>query len=135
MDTLIERCAGLDVHKDTVVACVRVRDGRGAPQVETAEFGTTTAALLALRDWLTGFGVQVVGMESTGVYWKPVYYVLEGAMTCWLLNARHLRNVPGRKSAWNGRLLRQQDRGHPRAVEGATGSLRGADRVQRASCR
>ena len=110
MDTLIERCAGLDVHKDTVVACVRVRDGRGAPQVETAEFGTTTAALLALRDWLTGFGVQVVGMESTGVYWKPVYYVLEGAMTCWLLNARHLRNVPGRKTdladaAWIAQLV------------------------------
>lgn len=110
MDTLIERCAGLDVHKDTVVACVRVRDGRGERQVETAEFGTTTVALLALRDWLTGLRVQVVGMESTGVYWKPVFYVLEDAMTCWLLNARHLRNVPGRKTdladaAWIAQLV------------------------------
>lgn len=135
METLIERCAGIDVHKDTVVACVRVRDRRDERQVETAEFGTTTTQLLALRDWLTSFGVQVVGMESTGVYWKPVYYVLEDAMTCWLLNARHLHNVPGRKSAWNGRLRRQQDRGHPRAVEGATGSLKGADRVERAPFR
>ncbi|HZD05020.1 MAG TPA: IS110 family transposase [Longimicrobiales bacterium] len=97
MDVLIERCAGLDVHRDTVMACVRfpAEGGRGQ---QIHEFGTTTAELLALRDWLSAYGVTVVGMESTGVYWKPVFYVLEDAFTCHLLNARHLKNVPGRKT-------------------------------------
>ncbi len=110
MDTVIERCAGLDVHKDTVAACVRVPgpDGRRDQVVQT--FGTTTTELLTLRDWLAAHGVTVVGMESTGVYWKPVYYVLEDAFQCWLLNARHLRNVPGRKTdvadaAWIAQLV------------------------------
>ena len=98
MDTLIERCAGLDVHKDTVVACVRVPARGGGREQSIQTFGTTTAQLLALRDWLVAQGVTRVGMESTGVYWKPVYYVLEDALECWLLNARHLRNVPGRKT-------------------------------------
>jgi len=98
MDTLIERCAGLDVHKDTVVACVRVPARGGGREQFIQTFGTTTAQLLALRDWLVAQGVTRVGMESTGVYWKPVYYVLEDALECWLLNARHLRNVPGRKT-------------------------------------
>src|SRR5882672_12881993 len=98
MDTLIERCGGLDVHKDTVVACVRVPARGGGREQSIQTFGTTTAQLLALRDWLVAQGVTRVGMESTGVYWKPVYYVLEDALECWLLNARHLRNVPGRKT-------------------------------------
>src|SRR5438477_438974 len=98
MDTLIERCAGLDVHKDTVVACVRVPARGGGREQSIQTFGTTTAQLLALRDWLVAHGVTRVGMESTGVYWKPVYYVLEDAVECWLLNARHLHNVPGRKT-------------------------------------
>ncbi|MGH9013266.1 MAG: IS110 family transposase [Acidimicrobiia bacterium] len=98
MDIIVERCAGLDVHKDTVVACVRV-PGSGRKREEVvATFGTTTVELLALRDWLVAHGVTLVGMESTGVYWKPVFYVLEDALECWLLNARHLRNVPGRKT-------------------------------------
>lgn len=110
MDTLIERCAGLDVHKDTVVACVRVPDRAGGRRLEQAQFGTTTSELLALRDWLAAHEVRVVGMESTGVYWKPVYYLLEDDFTCWLLNARHLRNVPGRKTdiadaAWIAQLV------------------------------
>ena len=98
MDIVVERCAGLDVHKDTVVACVRTPgpDGRRVEQVRT--FGTMTVELLALRDWLVALGVRLVGMESTGVYWKPPFYVLEDAVECWLLNARHLRNVPGRKT-------------------------------------
>lgn len=98
MDVLVECCCGLDVHKDTVVACVRTpaRDGSRAEEIRT--FGTTTVELLALRDWLVALRVRLVGMESTGVYWKPVYYVLEDAVECWLLNARHLRNVPGRKT-------------------------------------
>src|SRR5436309_15795943 len=98
MDTLIERCAGLDVHKETVVACVRVPTRGGGREQCVQTFGTTTAQLLALRDWLVAHGVTRVGMESTGVYWKPVYYVLEDAVECWLLNARHLHNVPGRKT-------------------------------------
>lgn len=98
MDVLIERCAGLDVHKDTVMACVRFPGDGGKRQQEIHEFGTTTAELLALRDWLSAHGVTVVGMESTGVYWKPPFYLLEDAFTCHLLNARHLKNVPGRKT-------------------------------------
>jgi transposase len=61
-------------------------------------FGTTTGRLLALRDWLVAEGVTLVGMESTGVFWKPVYYMLEDVAECWLLNAQHLKKVPGRKS-------------------------------------
>lgn len=98
MEVLIERCAGLDVHKDTVMACVRVPGEGGGRAQEVHEFGTTTTELLALRDWLAAHGVTVVGMESTGVYWKPVYYVLEDAFECQLLNARHLKAVPGRKT-------------------------------------
>ncbi len=110
MDTLVERCAGLDVHKDTVVACIRYPGPDGGRAVELHEFGTTTRDLLALRDWLEAHDVSRVGMEATGVYWKPVYYALEDAMDTWLLNARHLKNVPGRKTdmadaAWIAQIL------------------------------
>jgi transposase len=98
MDRVVERCCGLDVHKDTVVACVRTPGEGGKRHQEVRTFGTTTAQLLALRDWLVAERVSLVGMESTGVYWKCPYYVLEDALECWLLNARHLRNVPGRKT-------------------------------------
>ena len=109
METLFERVAGLDVHKDTVVACVRVAVGREISE-ELAEWGTTTNELLGLRDWLEARRVELIGMESTGVYWKPVFYVLEELCDCWLLNARHLRNVPGRKTdmadaAWIAKLV------------------------------
>lgn len=110
METVVERCAGLDVHKDSVVACVRVPGPDGKRQTHSYEFGTTTRDLLAMRDWLVGHGVTLVGMESTGVYWKPVFYLLEDDIECWLLNARHLRNVPGRKTdiadaAWITQLV------------------------------
>ncbi len=98
MDVVVERCAGLDVHKDSVAACVRMPGPDGRRAQETRTFGTTTVELLALRDWLVACGVSLVGMESTGIYWRPVYYVLEDTLQCWLLNARHLRNVPGRKT-------------------------------------
>lgn len=98
MEIVVGRCCGLDVHKDTVVACVRTPGKGGRRQQEVRTFGATTRDLLALRDWLVAAEVSLVGMESTGVYWKPVYYVLEDAAECWLLNARHLRNVPGRKT-------------------------------------
>jgi len=98
VDVVVERCAGLDVHKDTVVACVRSPGPGGVREGVTRTFGTMTVELLALRDWLVAMGVSLVGMESTGVYWRPVFYVLEEVCECWLLNAHHLRNVPGRKT-------------------------------------
>jgi len=108
METLVQRCAGLDVHKDTVVACVRIT-GKDDVQEHLHTFGTTTAELLALADWLARWQVNLVAMEATGVYWKPVYYVLEETFGCWLLNARHMHNVPGRKTdmadaAWIAQL-------------------------------
>jgi transposase len=99
MDVLIECCAGLDIGKKDLKACVRrpaARAGRRASEVRT--FATTTRGLLALSEWLTAERVSVVGMESTGDYWKPVFYLLEGAFEAQLLNARHIRNVPGRKT-------------------------------------
>ena len=98
MDRLIERCAGLDVHKDELTACVRVPGEGGRREQHIRTFRTTTSQLVALRDWLASFQVTLVGMESTGVYWKPIYYLLEADLECWLLNAQHLRNVPGRKT-------------------------------------
>ncbi len=99
MDRLVERCAGLDVHKASVTACVRIATGEGeGPRQEIREFATTTQGLLLLRDWLASFEVTLVGMEATGVYWKPIYYMLEDDFELWLLNARHLKNVPGRKT-------------------------------------
>ncbi|MEU1183935.1 IS110 family transposase [Streptomyces sp. NPDC005820] len=108
MERVVERCAGLDVHRDTVVANVRVPEE--PPEGITQTFGTTWPDLLALRDWLTAYQVTLIGMESTGVYWKPVYYAVEDAAECWLLNARHMHNVPGRKTdvadaAWIAQLI------------------------------
>ena len=110
VDTLVERCAGLDVHKDSVTACVRVPDGQGGRHAETRRFTTTTAGLGLLAEWLASFGVTRVGMESTGCYWKPVWQLLEDQVECWLLNAAHLHNVPGRKTdvadaAWIAQLV------------------------------
>ena len=106
MERIVQRVGGLDVHKDVIVAEVHLPGG----VVQRGRFGTTTRALLVLRDWLVAHGVSRVGMESTGVYWKPPYYLLEDAMDVWLLNARHLRNVPGRKTdvadaAWICQLI------------------------------
>jgi transposase len=90
----------LDVHKDTVVACARlVTDGKVSQEVRT--FGITTSQLCALADWLQDCGCTHAAMESTGVYWRPVWHVLEGAMELVLANAMHIRNVPGRKTDVN----------------------------------
>ena len=98
MDTLHRCCAGLDVHKDTVAACVRRVDAGGRVAKEIRTFGTTTGALLALLDWLAAEGVEAVAMESTGVFWKPIWNILEGTLKLILVNARHIKNVPGRKT-------------------------------------
>ncbi len=98
MNRLIERCAMLDIHKSQVTACVRVPDGHGGRRQEIQEFRSTTAGLITLADWLRSYAVTVVGMESTGVYWRAVFYLLEDEFDCRLYNARHLRHVPGRKS-------------------------------------
>ena len=110
METIVERAAGLDVHKAQVTACVRV-PGRGRERAqEVAEFRTTVRGLLALRDWLQAQRVTQVAMEATGVYWKPVWAILEDDFDCLLCNARHVKQVPGRKTdvadaAWLCQLL------------------------------
>ena len=100
MEVLYPRCAGLDVHAGSVTACARVASG---PQVtyEHRTVPTTTRGLLELDEWLTGHGCTHVAMEATGVYWKPVWHVLEAHFTLVLANAMHIRNVPGRKSDMN----------------------------------
>ncbi len=110
MDVLIERCAGLDVHRDIVVATVRRPGPGGGRRSETRTFATMTGSLEDLSEWLAAESVTLVGMESTGVYWKPVYYVLEERFPVWVINAEHLRNVPGRKtdvadSVWIAQLI------------------------------
>jgi transposase len=99
MEILHPRCAGLDVHKDTVVACVRCVTEPVHEEVRT--FGTTTSDLFALADWLESHGCTHVAMEATGVYWKPVWHLLEGRFELVLANAQHIRNVPGRKTDVN----------------------------------
>jgi transposase len=98
MQVMIERAAGLDVHQETVVACVLIGKPGWRPTKEVRTFRTMTRELEGLRDWLLSLGVTHVGMESTGVYWKPVYSVLEGSFELIVGNARHIRNVPGRKT-------------------------------------
>ena len=111
MQAIIERCCGLDVHQETVVACLLVGAPGVHPNKEVRTFRTVTRDLEALRDWLLEAGVTHVGMESTGVYWRPVYAVLEGCFELIVGNARHMRNVPGRKtdvkdSEWIADLVR-----------------------------
>ncbi len=98
MERILERCCALDVHKNQVTACVHVPDQAGKRSELRAQFSTMTAELLALRDWLQGLGVTHVAMEATGVYWKPVYYLLEDDFELMLVNAQHVKNVPGRKT-------------------------------------
>ena len=101
MEVLYPHCAGLDVHKETVVACVRHMVG-GTVKREVRTFDTTTTGLLALADWLASEGCTAVAMEATGVYWKPVWHVLsDGDFALVLANAKHVKNVPGRKTDVN----------------------------------
>jgi transposase len=111
MEVVNPRCCGLDIHKKLVVACLLTPGEGGTPRKELRTFGTMTAELLALADWLQAAGCTVVAMESTGVYWKPIYNLLEGSFALLLVNAQHLKTVPGRKtdvrdSEWIAELLR-----------------------------
>lgn len=110
METIVRRCAGLDIHNETIVAAVRAISDDGDIELVTVTFGTTASDILQLSDWLLSFQVTLVGMESTGVLWKPIYTLLESDFECWLLNAQHLKNVPGRKTdvadaAWIAQLI------------------------------
>jgi transposase len=111
VEVIVERCAGLDVHRDTVVATVRSPGKRkGSRSSETRTFSTTQRGLGELSDWLRCASVELVAMEATGIYWKPVFAALEESLTCWLLNAAHMHNVPGRKtdvadSVWIAQLV------------------------------
>src|SRR5829696_1412143 len=111
VELLVARCAGLDVAKDEVVACVRTPNGRGGQAQEVRTFPTFTSGLEALAGWLAGEGVTRVVLEATGQYWKPVWYVLEEAgLELLLVNARHVKILPGRKTdvcdaAWLAELL------------------------------
>jgi len=111
MEVVYTHCAGLDVHKKTVVACCVTPGPRGQPQFQTRTLGTMTHDLLALADWLSQHHVTHVALESTGEFWKPVYNILEGAFILVVANAHHIKNVPGRKTdvqdaAWIADLLR-----------------------------
>ena len=111
MEILYPRCAGLDVHKETVSVCMLTPGAGAEPSKQIQQFGTTTGELRQLRDWLQRSGVTHAAMESTGVYWKPVFNILEGACEIILVNARHIKQVPGRKTdkadcAWIASLLR-----------------------------
>jgi hypothetical protein len=111
MDVVYPRCSGLDVHKKTVVECVIVPGAKGKPQKMIRTFGTMTDDLLALGDWLAEREVTHVAMESTGVYWQPIWNLLEERFTLLLINAHHIKQVPGRKTdvgdcEWIADLLR-----------------------------
>ena len=99
METIFERVAALDVHKAQATACVRVPDAAGVREPHLAEFSTTVAGLVALRDWLAAYRVTHVAMEATGVYWQPVWHILEDDFELTLCNARHVKQVPGRESS------------------------------------
>ena len=111
LELVVERCAGIDVHQAQLRVCVRLPgEGRRSRVEEFATFGTTTPDLLELSEWLSQRGVTQVAMEGTGVYWKPVYYLLEADFELWLVTAQHVKNVPGRNTdtsdaAWLCRLL------------------------------
>ena len=110
MEVVVERCAFLDVHRDTVMVCARTPGTYGGRREEIAEFRITTSQLLELSEWLTARDVTLVGMEATGIYWMPVHWVLEETVEVWVINARHVRNVPGRKTdvadaCWGAQLL------------------------------
>jgi transposase len=110
VEVLFDRVAGLDVGKERLTVCVRTPGLRGGRRSQTRTFKTTTGSLHLMRDWLVEAGVSIAAMESTSAYWKPPFYCLEEVMEVWLLNAAHMKAVPGRKSdvrdaEWIAQLL------------------------------
>ena len=110
MDVVYRCCCGLDVHKNSVTACVLWAGGNGQGRQEKRKYDTFTRDLLGLSDWLRECGVTHVAMESTGVYWKPVFHILEGQFTVLVVNAQHVKAIPGKKTdpgdaAWLAELL------------------------------
>lgn len=110
MEVIFDRVAGLDIGKETLTVCVRIPSTRHGRHRETRTFKTTTGSLRVMRDWLVECGVTIAAMESTSTYWKPPFYCLEEVMEVWLLNAAHMKAVPGRKSdvrdaEWIAQLL------------------------------
>jgi transposase len=110
MEVMFDRVAGLDVGKDSVTVCVRIPGPRSGRRSETRTFKTMFGSLRVMRDWLVEAGVRIAAMESTSTYWKPPFYCLEEVMVVWLLNAAHMKAVPGRKSdvrdaEWIAQLL------------------------------
>ena len=110
MEVMFDRVAGLDVGKESVTVCVRTPGPRGGRRSETRTFKTMFGSLRVMRDWLVEAGVTIAAMESTSTYWKPPFYCLEEVMVVWLLNAAHMKAVPGRKSdvrdaEWIAQLL------------------------------
>ena len=95
MEVMFDRVAGLDVGKETVTVCLRMPGPRGRRHAETRTFKTTTGSLRVMRDWLVEAGVSIAAMESTSAYWKAPFYCLEEVMDVWLLNAAHMKAVPG----------------------------------------
>src|SRR5262249_16540262 len=111
MEAIVERCCGLDVHQATVVACLLVGEGTERPRKEVRTYGTMSRDLVRLREWLLSEGCTHVAMESTGIYWMPIYAMLEGSFQLVVGNATHIKNVPGRKtdvkdSEWIADLVR-----------------------------
>ena len=110
MEVMFDRVAGLDVGKETVTVCLRTPGPKGRRQAETRTFKTMSGSLQVMRDWLVEAGVSIAAMESTSAYWKAPFYCLEEVMEVWLLNAAHMKAVPGRKSdvrdaEWIAQLL------------------------------
>jgi transposase len=110
MENIVQCCAGLDVHKESVEACVRRIEANGQTHQQTRHWGTMTGDILMMADWMAAQGVTHVAMESTGVFWKPIFNILESRFQVLLVNARHLKQVPGRKSdirdcQWIAQLL------------------------------
>ena len=129
METIVERPAGLDVHKAQVTACVRTPAADGGREEHFAEFATTVSGLLTLRDWLAAHRVTQVTMEATGVYWKPVWAILEDDFELLLVNARHVKQVPRPQDR---RLRRRLDL-PARRGRALAGELRAAEAGPRAA--
>ena len=111
MEIIFERCCGIDVHKETLTACIMIGEGGKVTKKEIRTYTTMTEDIEQLRDWLKSEGVTHVAMESTGIYWRPIFNILEEDFEIILANARHIKNVPGRKtdvkdSEWLCKLLR-----------------------------